>query len=83
MPENNGDFRCYCMHKGIRWLREKELIQTSGGNPVYVREGVLYYTTRHIILSAWGDMMDAIEEDNLYCFTQVSLKNYFGKKLTT
>ena len=67
----------------IRWLREKVLIQTSGGNPVYVREGVLYDTTGHIILSVWGDMMGTIEEDNLYCFTQIILKNYFGKKLTT
>ena len=34
-------------------------------------------------MSVWGDMMDTIEKDNLYCFTQVTLKNYFGKKLTT
>ena len=64
----------------VRWLREKTYIQTSGGNPVYVREGVLYDTTGRIILSVWGDMMNIIEEDNLYCFTQVSLKNFFGKK---
>ena len=49
----------------IRQLREKALIQNSGGNPVYVREGVLYDITRHIILSVWADMMDTIEEDNL------------------
>ena len=74
MPENNGN---------LRWLRKKALIQTSGGNPVYVREGVLYDRTGHIILSVRGDMMDAVEEGNLYCFTQVTLKNYLGKKLTT
>ena len=73
MPENNGN---------LRWLREKALIQTSGGNPVYVREGVLYGTTGHIILSVCSHIMDTVEEDNLYCFTQVTLKNYFGKKLT-
>ena len=66
----------------IKWLREKALIQTSGGNPVYVREGVLYGTTGHIILSVCSHIMDTVEEDNLYCFTQVTLKNYFGKKLT-
>ena len=27
--------------------------------------------------------MKAIENDNLYFFTQISLKNYFGRKLTT
>ena len=27
--------------------------------------------------------MDTIKEGNLYCFTQVALKNYLGKKLTT
>ena len=48
MPENNGTFDLIAY---IRQLREKALIQTSGGNPVYVREGVLYDTTRHIILS--------------------------------
>ena len=31
-------------------------------------------------MSVWGDMMDTFEEDNLHCFTQVTLKNYFGKK---
>ena len=67
----------------IRLLREKALIWTSGGNPVYVREGVLHDLTRHIILSVWGDMIDTTEEDNLYCFTQLSLKNYFGRKLAT
>ena len=25
-------------------------------------------------------MMDTIEEDNFYCFTEIILKNYFGKK---
>ena len=28
-------------------------------------------------------MMDTIEENNLYCLTQITLKSYFGKKLTT
>ena len=43
----------------------------------------VYDITRHIILSVWADMMDTIEEDHLYCFTQVTLKKYFGKKPTT
>ena len=34
-------------------------------------------------MSVWGDMIDTTEEDNLYCFTQLSLKNYFGRKLAT
>ena len=62
----------------MRWLREKALVQTSGGNPVYVREGVLYDTTGNIILSVWGDNIM-----KKYCFTHVTLKNYFGKNLTT
>ena len=70
MAENNGN---------LRWLREKALIQTSGGNPVYVREGVLYDRTGHIILSVRGDMMDTVEEGNLYCFTQVTLRTISGK----
>ena len=78
MPENNGNFSRYCLHKVV-----KEESVTSSGNPIYVREGVLYDTIGHITLSVWGDMMDTIEEDNLYCFTQVTLKNYFRKKLAT
>ena len=35
----------------IRWLRDKFLIRTSGANPVYVREVLLYNTTGHKILS--------------------------------
>ena len=62
----------------MRWLREKALVQTSGGNPVYVSEGVLHDTTGHTILSVWGDNIM-----KKYCFTQVTLKNYFGKNLTT
>ena len=58
------------------------MIQNSGGNPVYIQEGVPYGTTGFIILFVWGDMMDTVEEHNLHCFTQVSLENYFGKKLT-
>ena len=63
----------------IRRLREKAMVQTSGGNAVYVREVVLYDTTGHIILSVLSDMMDTIEEDNLSCFTQILLKNYVGR----
>ena len=66
----------------VRWSREKALIQTSGGNSVNVREGVLYDTAGQIILSVWGDMIDTIKEDHLHCFTQVPLRNYFGRKLT-
>ena len=67
----------------IKWLREKALIQISGGNPVYVREGVLCDTTGHIILPVWCDMTDIIEEENLYCFTKVFIENYLGRTLTT
>ena len=56
------------------------MIQTSVGNPVYVREEVFYDATGHIVLSVWGNMMDTIKEDNFYCFTQITLNNYFGKK---
>ena len=58
----------------IRWLREKALIQISGGNPVYVREGVLCDTTGHIIFPVSCDMTDIIEEENLYCIRRFSLK---------
>ena len=67
----------------IRLLREKALIQTSGANPVYVR-GVLYDAAGHMILLVWGDMIDTTtEKGNSYCFTQLSLKNCFGRNLAT
>ena len=44
---------------------------------------MLYDSTGHIILSVWGDIIVTVEEGNLYCFTQVILKNYLRKKLTT
>ena len=28
-------------------------------------------------------MIDIVEKDNLYCFTQISQKSYLGRKLTT
>ena len=40
-------------------------------------------TQLDIISCVWGNMMDAIEEDNFYCFTQVALMKCFGKKLAT
>ena len=48
MPGNNRGFFDVIM--SIRWLREQALIQTSVGNPAYLGEGLLYDTTRHIIL---------------------------------
>ena len=49
----------------IRRLRDNFLIQRSGANSVHVREGLLYDTTGHKILSEQGDMIDTIGEDNL------------------
>ena len=39
--------RIFDVNAFIRWLRKKALIQTSGGNPVYVRERILYDTAGH------------------------------------
>ena len=49
----------------IAWIRslwENTLIETFGGNPVYVQEGVLSGPTGHIILSVWGDMMELLKK---------------------
>ena len=40
-------------------------------------------TQQDIISSIWGNMMDAIEEDNFHCFTQVAMMKYLGKTLAT
>ena len=63
----------------IRWI--SQMSKSNQGKAV--RDAVIADATGHIVISFWEDMINNIKENQCYEVSNVSIKNYFGKKLNT
>ena len=66
----------------IKWLHNMKQIDSPKVKG-RLREAVLYDESGSILLTVWGDLIDSIEECKTYEFHNLSLKNFFGLKLST
>ena len=73
----------------IKWSEQKKPVTIKGknGNPStqkYVRDGIITDNTHNLPISVWDEgLISTLEENTFYKFTIVSLRRYFGFKLST
>jgi len=63
----------------IKWISAENTTSTKK----LVRDAVIADHTGHIVITFWEDTISQIEEGKCYEVYNVTLKEYFGKKLTT
>lgn len=66
----------------LKWLKESIMVTTSNGE-LPLREAVLYDGTGDIKLTVWNDLIDSVIEEKQYSITNLSLRNFYGQKLST
>ena len=66
----------------VKWLHNVKQIDLTKVK-WRLRESVLYDESGSILLTVWGDLIDSIQECKTYEFHNLSLKNFFGLKLST
>ena len=64
-----------------KWLKEKEEADSYGSHKSQ-REVILYDNEDQIPITVWKNVLDEFAEETLYIFQFISLKNYYGSKLT-
>ena len=63
-------------------MKEKEEVDSYGSHESQ-REIILYDNEDQIPVTVWENVLDEFAEETLYLFQFISLKNYYGSKLTT
>ena len=68
----------------LRWLEDKRTVHFGELRITkVVRDGILADETGAMKLSICGDLVDQVQEDIVYQFTYLEVRDYFGLKLTT
>ena len=81
----------YTVNGAIKWLEQtKDITNSNTASPskrqpkvLLVRNGLIADETGEMIISVWGEHIDEIEEYQWYTLTDVNIKHFYGKKLTT
>lgn len=75
----------YTVSGCLKWLDDSEKVIVNRNVEKRIRSAVLFDGTDHIRLTMWEDLLDQefTEFTNWYTFTEVTLKDYFGLKLST
>ena len=79
MRQNMGT---YDVVGSLKWLKESVMVTTSNGE-LPLREAVLYDGSGDMKLTVWNDFIDSVNEATQYSITNLSLKNFYGQKLST
>ena len=66
----------------LKWLKESIMVTTSIGE-LPLREAILYDGSGDIKLTVWNDLIDSVIEEKQYNITNLSLRNFYEKKLST
>ena len=67
----------------IKWLKvNKEQVQSYSVLKSLL-EAILFDEDDHIPFTVWKGLIDELKEETIYLFQTITLKNYYGSKLTT
>eukprot|EP00794_Sanderia_malayensis_P003927 gene3927-4477_t len=79
----------FTVEGSIKWIDSKKYINKNGSpsgspsKPLVLREGVIADANAHMLITVWGNNIDCVQEFKWYTFTDVTVKFYYGAKLST
>ena len=82
IKQNSNNIDNFDVRSASKLLKEKGEVDSYGSHKSW-REAILYDNEDQMPVTVWENVLDEFEEETLYLFQFISLKNYYGSTLTT